>query len=699
MLWEDEGTLCFQVEARGICVARREDNHMVNGTKLLNVAGITMGRRDGILKSEKIRHEVKIGPVHLKGVWIPLDRALDLANKEKITELLYPLFVHDIDALLHPPVNSATLQTLQVGNSLSKSQSQIPSIPGSASIHHSSHVLPSLVGRQQLTLNMLFPSFLFPPTPRTDVSNVRGGMIPSGLAVWNHHSMKVAPPPPGPFLGHYTPSSPQTFPGSPSAHPPSFSRKIPAATGGNTPIVRPGNSTDNKPGLPYELLSTSRSPSPPHPRPIQDNSAALPPEPGPISETETPSTNATTDYTTSSGEDEILLTRVDRKTALLKRLMRFFYLIISSPPSPSVYARAHGHGEAQSYSSASGSGVASQGTQNAPASSSSYRGKSRKRQRGGIDNDGDDDDGGRDNKRLRASAVDTPAEVPPPKFACPYFKYNQAKYRMWRSCPGPGWTTVHRIKEHIYRKHVLPIRCPRCHQVFETDGLKDEHISQAERCVRAEDGSPPEGIDADKERLLRSRKGKNKEASEAEKWNDMYLILFPEADPTRLPSPCKFDSRGGRVTTKKTPRLNSLQTTSTPPPPKPPLQDLQDLQGGSLPDMSSSSAENFPVASGKNSRLESRNGSTPSRKVCAGSWLTLSATCSCSSLNFTRPRGIRHLATRDLRQNPPRETWSKGNSQVRIWVNLRLLPSRRSSIPNTLCPLTTSMGKSGILRH
>lgn len=68
-LWEDEGTLCFQVEANGVCVARREDNHMINGTKLLNVAGITRGRRDGILKSEKTRHVVKIGPVHLKGVW------------------------------------------------------------------------------------------------------------------------------------------------------------------------------------------------------------------------------------------------------------------------------------------------------------------------------------------------------------------------------------------------------------------------------------------------------------------------------------------------------------------------------------------------------------------------------------------------------------------------------------------------------
>ncbi|KAL8947479.1 MAG: hypothetical protein Q9222_006244 [Ikaeria aurantiellina] len=68
-LWEDEGSMCFQVEAKGVCVARRDDNHMINGTKLLNVAGMTRGRRDGILKSEKTRHVVKIGPMHLKGVW------------------------------------------------------------------------------------------------------------------------------------------------------------------------------------------------------------------------------------------------------------------------------------------------------------------------------------------------------------------------------------------------------------------------------------------------------------------------------------------------------------------------------------------------------------------------------------------------------------------------------------------------------
>ncbi|ODQ63242.1 apses-domain-containing protein, partial [Nadsonia fulvescens var. elongata DSM 6958] len=102
-LWEDENTLCFQVEARGICVARREDNDFINGTKLLNVAGMTRGRRDGILKGEKIRHVVKAGAMHLKGVWIPYDRGLEFANKEKIIDLLYPLFVTDIKSVLYHP--------------------------------------------------------------------------------------------------------------------------------------------------------------------------------------------------------------------------------------------------------------------------------------------------------------------------------------------------------------------------------------------------------------------------------------------------------------------------------------------------------------------------------------------------------------------------------------------------------------------
>lgn len=61
--------LCHYRILQRLMICECADNHMINGTKLLNVAGMTRGRRDGILKSEKVRHVVKIGPMHLKGVW------------------------------------------------------------------------------------------------------------------------------------------------------------------------------------------------------------------------------------------------------------------------------------------------------------------------------------------------------------------------------------------------------------------------------------------------------------------------------------------------------------------------------------------------------------------------------------------------------------------------------------------------------
>ncbi|KAH3987371.1 hypothetical protein HBH70_009260 [Parastagonospora nodorum] len=98
-LWGDENTLCFQVTKKGHIVARRQDNNMINGTKLLNVARVPRPRRDEILNSERVRHVVALGPPQMNGVWIPYDRALQLANEEGITEDMYPLFVHDIGAL------------------------------------------------------------------------------------------------------------------------------------------------------------------------------------------------------------------------------------------------------------------------------------------------------------------------------------------------------------------------------------------------------------------------------------------------------------------------------------------------------------------------------------------------------------------------------------------------------------------------
>lgn len=90
--WDDEKTICYQVEGHGILVSRREDNNYINGTKLLNVAGMTRGKRDGILKQEKIKSVIKIGLMNLKGVWIPYERAFEIARNEGIDQILYPLF-------------------------------------------------------------------------------------------------------------------------------------------------------------------------------------------------------------------------------------------------------------------------------------------------------------------------------------------------------------------------------------------------------------------------------------------------------------------------------------------------------------------------------------------------------------------------------------------------------------------------------
>lgn len=79
-----------------ILVSRREDNNYINCTKLLNVTGMSRGKRDGILKTEKVKDVVKVGTMNLKGVWIPFDRAYEIARNEGVDELLQPLFVRNI---------------------------------------------------------------------------------------------------------------------------------------------------------------------------------------------------------------------------------------------------------------------------------------------------------------------------------------------------------------------------------------------------------------------------------------------------------------------------------------------------------------------------------------------------------------------------------------------------------------------------
>ncbi|KAH6980692.1 hypothetical protein BKA56DRAFT_673176 [Ilyonectria sp. MPI-CAGE-AT-0026] len=121
------------------------------------------------------------------------------------------------------------------------------------------------------------------------------------------------------------------------------------------------------------------------------------------------------------------------------------------------------------------------------------------------------------------------------KFACPFLKYNPEKYRDCRGCILGGWLTVHRVKEHVYRKHRLPkFKCGRCCQDFRTSTQLLDHQRADDPCVLKTEEAQ-DGINEDQFQALRSRKRPRGGLSEEEKWIGVYKIIFPDED--LVPSP------------------------------------------------------------------------------------------------------------------------------------------------------------------
>ncbi|KAH7136248.1 hypothetical protein EDB81DRAFT_657399, partial [Dactylonectria macrodidyma] len=121
-------------------------------------------------------------------------------------------------------------------------------------------------------------------------------------------------------------------------------------------------------------------------------------------------------------------------------------------------------------------------------------------------------------------------------FACPFLKHNEARCRhpKW-SCCWHGWPTVHRVKEHLYRRHMLPrYQCNRCYEDLGSLASFTEHQRLPVPC-QLRDLAQREGIDEDQERRLRSKRRTKRKPTEEEKWVDVYGILFPGDE--LIPSP------------------------------------------------------------------------------------------------------------------------------------------------------------------
>jgi hypothetical protein len=99
-----------------------------------------------------------------------------------------------------------------------------------------------------------------------------------------------------------------------------------------------------------------------------------------------------------------------------------------------------------------GGGACRTGSTSGAGGSRNASGSKKRQQRDDSDDGGDDgcasedDDGNRrrrNNKRVRRDSGTRRHAL---RFACPFYKYDKKRYAKHRTCCGPGWIDIHRVK-------------------------------------------------------------------------------------------------------------------------------------------------------------------------------------------------------------------------------------------------------------
>lgn len=68
------------------------------------------------------------------------------------------------------------------------------------------------------------------------------------------------------------------------------------------------------------------------------------------------------------------------------------------------------------------------------------------KKRKAADNLGEEEEESDDDTHQHEKSTGKGKETTQLRFACPYFKYDPAKYGSWQNCCGPGWHDIHRVK-------------------------------------------------------------------------------------------------------------------------------------------------------------------------------------------------------------------------------------------------------------
>lgn len=103
--WSGEETYCYQLEIGEHKICRRQDTNFINASKLIKLSSMTRGRRDGILRCEKLRYTVRKDRLEFSGIWIPFERAKHLAMSADIYDQVHVLFSYDMELVYQQQVS------------------------------------------------------------------------------------------------------------------------------------------------------------------------------------------------------------------------------------------------------------------------------------------------------------------------------------------------------------------------------------------------------------------------------------------------------------------------------------------------------------------------------------------------------------------------------------------------------------------
>ncbi|CAI0642191.1 unnamed protein product [Colletotrichum noveboracense] len=123
------------------------------------------------------------------------------------------------------------------------------------------------------------------------------------------------------------------------------------------------------------------------------------------------------------------------------------------------------------------------------------------------------------------------------KIACPYMKRFPAEFGTWRTWVGPGFDGMHRVKEHLKRRHFKENVCQRCGLHLESYQALQEHLRSLDNICPVREIQPQMGFMTQMQWEMISKKRQRHTTPLLARWKEFYLILFPDADEDSIPSP------------------------------------------------------------------------------------------------------------------------------------------------------------------